>query len=112
MASVTQSKYLSSEQQHLVAGVRSILGVWVLEASYNRVDQKGTDAAGTSIAANDASQFALGADYLLSKRSAIYANAARLTNQGAARFAVPGGPLAVGAGTRSTGLDVGIRHSF
>lgn len=112
MLSATNSSYLSSKQLHLMGGVRAVLGTWVLKASYNKLDQKGTDALGASIAANDASQFAVGADYLLSKRTAVYATVARLSNSGVARFAVPGGPGVVAAGSSSTGYEAGLRHSF
>ena len=111
MLSITNSDYRGSKQTHLMGGVRAILGEWVLKASYNKLDQKGVDAAGASISANDASQFALGADYLLSKRTALYASAARLSNKGAARFAIPiFTPVA--PGSSSSGYEAGIRHSF
>lgn len=56
----------------------------------------------------------------LSKRTAVYAHAARISNHGAATFAIPGGP-AVSAnpaagnyfgGERSTGFELGLRHDF
>ena len=72
MLSVTDSKYLSCKHTYLMAGVRATLGQWALKASYNQLDQKGSNAAGASINADDASQFALGADYVLSKRTVIY----------------------------------------
>lgn len=92
--------------------ITSVHLLQVVKASYNRFDQKGTDAAGASINANDASQFALGADYLPCKRTASYAHAARLSNKAAARFAIPGGPATVAAGSSSSGHEVGLRHSF
>lgn len=112
MMSMTNSSFLSSKQTHWMGGTRVTLGTWIIKASYNRLDQKGTNAAGTSIDANDASQFAIGADYLLSKRTALYATAAQLSNKGAARFAIPGGPAVFAAGTSSKGYELGMRHSF
>lgn len=112
MLSITDSKYLSSKQTQWMGGVKVNLDAWVIKASYNRLDQKGTDAANVSIAANDASQFALGADYLLSKRTALYVNAAHLNNKGLARFAIPGGPAVFAAGSSSSGYELGLRHSF
>ena len=113
MGSVTRSSYRGSKQLHWMGGVRVGLGQWVLKASYNRLDQQGVDGAGASIGANDVQQFAIGADYLLSKRTALYASVAHLNNQGAARFAIPGGPgAAVAAGSSSSGYDLGLRHSF
>ena len=71
---------------------------------------------------NDASQVAVGYVYPLSKRTALYSTASRLTNHGAAQFSVsggsapgssgnpsPGGPT---PGGRSTGFEVGLRHFF
>ena len=112
MLSITNSDYLTSKHTHLMAGVRANLGPWVLKASYNRLDQKGQNAAGASIDGNDAHQWALGADYLLSKRTVVYATTARLSNSGIAAFAVPGGPGLAAAGSSSSGYEAGIRHSF
>jgi predicted porin len=112
MLSITNSSYLSSKQTQYMGGVKLTFDAWLIKASYNRLDQKGTDAANVSIGANDVSQFALGFDYLLSKRTALYANAAHLTNKGAARFAIPGGPAVFAAGSSSTGYELGLRHSF
>lgn len=49
----------------------------------------------------------------LSKRTALYGNAGRLKNSGAANFVQSGGP-AVGALTSfsSTGFEAGLRHHF
>ena len=112
MASITNSEYLSSKHTHFMGGVRATLGLWMLKASYNRLDQKGTNAAGVSIDGNDASQWALGADYLLSKRTVLYTSVARLNNKGTAAFAIPGGPGFAAAGSSSTGYEAGLRHSF
>jgi predicted porin len=64
--------------------------------------------------ASKAAQLLIRSTYSLSKRTALYASAARLDNDGAAAFSVSGGqagsnPLAGGA---QTGLAVGLRHSF
>ena len=112
-ASVTESKFLSSKQLNYIVGLNVPIGVHLIRASFNRADQKGTDAAGTSIDANDANMYALGYQYSFSKRTALYAQAARITNKGIARFAVPGGPSGlIAAGSGSTGYEAGIRHSF
>ena len=112
MLSITHSSFCGSKHWHLMSGLRASLGQWVLKASYKRLDQKGVDATNARIDANDASQFAVGTDYLLSMRTALYKSAARLSNNGAARFAIPGGPGVAAAGSSSTGFDLGIRHSF
>ncbi len=112
MASLTHSSYFGSKQQHLMSGVRMSLGQWVLKVSYNHLDQKGVNAANASIDANDASQLALGVEYLLSKRSAVYGNVARLSNKGVAAFSIPGGAAPAAPGSRSNGVEFGLRHFF
>ena len=62
-------------------------------------------------ATNPASKkLALGYVHNLSKRTALYATYARLTNSGSANLALNGAITA--AGRASGGWDVGIRHSF
>ena len=112
-ASVTESKFLSSKQTNIIVGLSVPIGVHLVRASFNRADQKGSDAAGASIDANDANQYALGYQYSLSKRTALYTQIARVSNKGTARFAVPGGPTGlIAAGSSSTGFDAGMRFSF
>lgn len=111
--SVIQSRFLSSKQTNIIVGVLAPVGQHVVKASYNRVDQAGTSAAGTSVAANDADMFALGYQYNLSKRTALYTQGARIRNHGAARFVIPGGPAgAIAVGSGSTAYEAGIRSSF
>jgi len=71
------------------------------------------DSSGGGTDANDAKQFTLGYMYFLSKRTALYGNAGRLTNKGAANFVQSGGP-AIGSltGFTNTGYEVGLRHFF
>ena len=71
------------------------------------------DSSGGGIDANDAKQFTLGYLHNLSKRTALYANAGRLTNNGAANFVQSGGP-AIGSltGFTNTGYEIGLRHFF
>ncbi len=112
-ASVTESKFLSSKQMNYIVGLSVPIGVHLVRASFGRADQKGTDAAGVSIDANDANMYALGYQYSLSKRTALYTQVARIGNKGTARFAVPGGPAGlIAAGSGSTGFDAGMRFSF
>lgn len=110
--SYTQTKYLSSKSSQLIVGVSVPVQQWVFRVSYNRFDHSGSNAAGASIGANDADQFAVGAVYNLSKRTAVYSNVARLKNKGTANFAIPGGPGGVAAGSSSRGYEFGVRHAF
>ena len=111
-ASVTQARFLNAKQSHCVLGAVIPVGLGRIMVSYNKLDQRGSTAAGVSIDANDAQQFGLGYEYSLSKRTALYGNAARLTNKGAAKFAIPGGPAGIAGGASSTGYEVGMRHAF
>jgi predicted porin len=82
--------------------------------SYGGVNQGGANA----FDGNDATQWAIGADYNLSKRTAIYATAASINNGGASggaagtSFTVNGGATPLARGTSSTGFEVGVKHSF
>lgn len=60
---------------------------------------------------NDTSQFLIRGVYNLSKRSAWYVAAGRISNDGTAALALSAGG-SVGAGMNQTGLIAGIKHSF
>jgi predicted porin len=100
----------ASEQKNLLLGVTVPVGQGELKLSWIRADLDGSVGA-TAIAANDAQQLGVGYVYWLSKRSALYATAARIDNKGAATFVIPGGAT-IAAGGKSTGAEVGLRHSF
>jgi len=57
-------------------------------------------------------QLALGYVYNLSKRTALYGTASRISNSGPVAVAIPGGPAAPIAGGTSQAAELGIRHSF
>lgn len=63
----------------------------------------------TTAAARDASQWAIGATYALSKRSDVYAAYAHIDNRNGATFKVGN---ATTDGTGNTGVNLGIRHTF
>ncbi len=112
--SYTETKFQSRKQQIVTASVTAPLGQGQLWASYT--DAKANAAAETTVtgytAIGDAKLFAAGYIYNLSKRTALYTTFSQLKNSGAARFAVAGAPAATANGLKSTGYDVGIRHSF
>jgi predicted porin len=91
---------------HFVLGGTMGFGASTLKASYVKSDGKGT------ISTRDATQIALGYQYDLSKRSAVYATYARIANDGSATYAIGGGTGAPAAGKDSTGYEFGIRHTF
>ena len=53
-----------------------------LRVGYTHANASGTNAAGASVDANDANQFALGYVHNLSKRTALYGTAAYVKNEG------------------------------
>lgn len=110
--SLTDSTYLGSRHRALLIGVNVPVGTGVIKASYVKVDQSGRDAAGASIAADDAQRFAVGYVHNLSKRTAVYVNAGHVSNKGRATFAISGGPAGNAPGTSSSGYEVGLRHHF
>lgn len=56
---------------------------------------------------------ALGYVYNVSKRTSVYATAARVSNSNGARFALGGATIGAGlTSSSSTGLDLGVQHSF
>lgn len=92
----------------LLGVVVPAVGTSEIRASYQRLN-----ASGGGTDANDAAQVYLGYWYYLSKRTSVYANAARLNNKGSANYVTSGGP-AIGSltGFSSTGYEFGLRHFF
>jgi len=94
-------------------GASAPFGQWNFKASYG-----GTSGDGTGIArganGTDATQWAIGADYNLSKRTALYGTWSSISNDGGARFNVStqaSNPPA-GQSFNSNGVQVGVRHNF
>ncbi|MGS0756671.1 porin [Roseateles sp. GG27B] len=106
---INEAKYGAKKQTVIGLGALVPVGPqWQIRASAQRVNASG---AGTD--ANDANLLAVGGVYFLSKRTQVYATAAKITNKNGASYAVsstPAGSLAMGS--TSTGLDFGLRHSF
>ncbi len=89
------------------------LGQGEFRAVYAHENASGTTGAGVNTNANDANLYSVEYVYNLSKRTALYTTAARIKNKGAAAFSVlPGTASANLAGGKSTGYNLGLRHSF
>ena len=89
----------------LVGGLFPV-GAGEIRAAYSLYK---TDVAGDP----KSRKIALGYVHNLSKRTAVYTTYARVKNSGgAAASAVPGAAGAPGINASSTGIDLGIRHSF
>lgn len=84
----------------------AVTPAFTLDGQVFRLDYRNT--------ANEATLFALRGVYTLSKRTAVYATAGRIDNEGTLALGVSnaaagGGPLAGGS---QNGLALGVRHSF
>ena len=93
-----------------IYSITAPLGAVTLKASY--ITKKAEVAVAPFTVSTDAGdQFAVGAVYDLSKRTALYVNYAQLSNK--VGFANNVGSAAASAGgVKSSGFDVGVRHSF
>jgi predicted porin len=107
--SYTESKYLSRKQEIWTVSATAPLGQGQLWGSYTSAKTSGETGFAT---VGTPKLFALGYIYNLSKRTALYTTYAQLKNDGTTRFALGGAPAATANGLKSTGYDVGIRHSF
>ncbi|BDR09183.1 porin [Comamonas thiooxydans] len=77
-----------------------------VEAQYFKLDYRNS--------ANQANLWAVRGTYALSKRTAVYATAGRISNDGSLALSVSGAAAggAPAAGAGQTGIGAGIRHSF
>jgi predicted porin len=84
-----------------------------IRLTYGDADMEGpaTNPAGLRNA-DDATAMGIGYSYNLSKRTALYGTYGQVKNDGASAFRVSAGGLGSAAGGKSTGYNVGIRHSF
>lgn len=92
-----------SQEDYLV-GVLVPVGAMDFRASYQAMKGKG------SISNQEAEKFAFGGAYKLSKRTAIYANYANISNTNTSFRVAGNNPLT--RGNDSTGYEFGVRHSF
>jgi len=107
--SYTETKYMSRKQKIFTASLTAPLGQGQLWGSYSEAKTSGEVGFAT---VGTPKLFAVGYIYNLSKRTALYTTFAELKNDGTTRFALGGAPAATANGQKSTGADVGIRHSF
>ncbi len=106
--------YGNLKQKQALAGVTVPIGAGTIKASYIKT---GGDGNGIS-----SDQYAVGYQYDLSKRTALYAQYASLNNDGSAatgaKFQIYGAngsnafPAVNGGGQTSSGYQFGVRHSF
>jgi predicted porin len=106
-----QFKYDQAKQVMILLGAVATWGQHEVKASWVKADLSGRVGA-TVIDSNDADQSGIGYVYHLSKRTALYATAASVSNDGAARYVITDGPAGMAGGGRSRGYEAGIRHRF
>ena len=107
----TQSKFGDQKLGVFNVGASIPLGRGKVRVGYVRADASGRTAAGIDTSGDDAHQVAIGYVYELSKRTALYGTAARVSNKGSAGYVTASPPTAQ-LGQNSTGFEAGIRHSF
>lgn len=94
----------------LIGAVATVFEVGQLKASWTRVSFDGRVGT-TQIGANEATQIGLGYVHNLSKRTALYGNWSRVHNKdGGSNYNV--GLATTAANGSSSGLELGVRHSF
>jgi predicted porin len=106
MGQYSESKYSSLKNTGWTLGLSAAFGASTIKASYGETE---FDNGSTT---PKAKQIAIGYQYDLSKRTALYANAAQLDNDAGLARTVAGGSPVSGTGFKSTGYEVGLRHSF
>ena len=94
----------AKDNRYSISGVVP-MGQGEIHAGYER------SKLDTGVATNTISKFAVGYVYNLSKRTAVYGTAARLSN-GSLSTASIGSAPAPTAGGKSTGAEFGVRHIF
>lgn len=92
----------STDSKDALLGLTMPFGQHALMASWIHKDDRGARN-------QDASQFALGYRYVLSRRTELHASWSRIDNRNGASYTV-GSAIESGTGDRAT--SVGIRHSF
>jgi predicted porin len=103
-----ETKVTTFKERNFTVGGYVPIGSGQLKAAYSK-----TDGRGSSNSTRDADQFAVGYVYDLSKRSAIYTTLAHIRNKGSARFVTGSiSGTSFSSAPKSTGFDLGIRHSF
>ena len=94
----------AAEQENILVGVTVPMGAFMFRGSYHMME------GGGSISNREAKQFSFGAQYNLSRRTAIYANYADISNTNTNLTVATGTALATGRD--SSGYEFGLRHSF
>jgi predicted porin len=103
---VSGGSFAGSDQDNWLVGAIVPWGQWNFKVSYADANGGGT------LSGADATQFAIGADYSLSKRTALYGTYSRIDNDSASNFRVLSASSSLSRGNNSQGVQLGVRHSF
>lgn len=104
----SRAKTVNYDEDWWLIGLVQRFGPGDVRLSYARRNSMGTRTE----SANDASMWALGYVYRLSKRTALYAMYASLDNSGTGTYLLPNGPTTIAPGGTSRGIDFGMHHKF
>lgn len=103
MGHISRDRNGATDGKGWLLGALVPVGAGEIRAAFSRYE---TDTAGTP----ETKKLAIGYVHNLSKRTAVYTTWARVKNDAAANVALGG--ATTGFGTSSSGLDIGLRHSF
>ena len=106
-ANYMQQKAEQDKQTNVLFGVSVPVGVGVIKASAAR-----SNRSGPGVDADDVTQLAVGYVHWLSKRSAVYGTYSRIRNRGNAAYFTTDALQNVVPGSRGSGFQVGVSHSF
>lgn len=106
-------KWGQRKSQELSVGATIPMQSGSIRLGYTNADRSG-GAVGSGFAdADDSTRLAVGYVHDLSKRTALYGTYANISNKGAARSSVLyTTPTGMRGGESSSGMEVGMRHSF
>ena len=107
MGSYDVDKLQSYRENAAAIGAQIPIGTSEIHVGYDRSKLKRPNGVATTV-----DQYKAGVVYNLSKRTAVYATASRLTNKDGTRLTLPSASGQTNLGGKSTGAEAGIRHFF
>jgi predicted porin len=109
MGQYHQNEQGANEQTMMMIGANVPMGAGTFKVSYGT-----TEVTQGTLKGAEATQLAVGYVYDLSKRTAVYAHYSTVDNDAGLRFttSASGPSVAAISGFKSTGFELGLRHSF
>lgn len=110
---VDVKKWGVRKSQEISLGATIPVAVGTVKLGYTSADRSGGPVGSGYANGDDSTRLAVGYVYDFSKRTAVYTTYAQINNKGAARSSVLyTTPAAMRPGENSSGLEMGLRHSF